>query len=191
MDSFRRVTGIEFTPERHDRRPGDPARIVASGAAAARDLGLGDAALRRRHGEVRLGVLAPMTSRLGTRRGGVAEARARSDGLELRAIRLEDVDQTADLLAERGDAADAEDLRLVLDDPSAGLEGTAVVVDGGRVVATASLLDEHLEMVAWVSPQGRWSWSPRRPATRDEASPAPSMDWCHDRSAARGHWCRS
>jgi len=32
------VTGINFTPEIGPRRPGDPARIVASGALAARDL---------------------------------------------------------------------------------------------------------------------------------------------------------
>jgi UDP-glucose 4-epimerase len=39
MDAVREVTGIEFEPELHDRRPGDPARIVASGELAARDLG--------------------------------------------------------------------------------------------------------------------------------------------------------
>jgi UDP-glucose 4-epimerase len=39
MDAVRRVTGIPFTPELRERRPGDPARIVASGRAAARDLG--------------------------------------------------------------------------------------------------------------------------------------------------------
>jgi UDP-glucose 4-epimerase len=38
MDAVRRVTGIDFEPERRDRRPGDPARIVASGRLAARDL---------------------------------------------------------------------------------------------------------------------------------------------------------
>jgi UDP-glucose 4-epimerase len=38
MDSVRRITGIEFTPEIAPRRPGDPARIVASGELAARDL---------------------------------------------------------------------------------------------------------------------------------------------------------
>lgn len=38
MDAFRRMTGIDFTPERRDRRPGDPARIVASGSLASRDL---------------------------------------------------------------------------------------------------------------------------------------------------------
>jgi UDP-glucose 4-epimerase len=39
MDAMARVTGIDFTPEIRDRRPGDPARIVASGELAGRDLG--------------------------------------------------------------------------------------------------------------------------------------------------------
>jgi UDP-glucose 4-epimerase len=38
MTAMADVTGIDFTPEIADRRPGDPARIVASGALAARDL---------------------------------------------------------------------------------------------------------------------------------------------------------
>jgi UDP-glucose 4-epimerase len=38
MDAMARVTGIDFTPEVRPRRPGDPARIVASGDLAARDL---------------------------------------------------------------------------------------------------------------------------------------------------------
>ena len=38
MDSMARVTGIDFTPEIGERRPGDPARIVADGKAAAADL---------------------------------------------------------------------------------------------------------------------------------------------------------
>ncbi|MFC6286073.1 UDP-glucose 4-epimerase GalE [Nocardioides sp. GCM10027113] len=39
MDTIAEVTGIDFTPEIKPRRPGDPARIVASGELAARDLG--------------------------------------------------------------------------------------------------------------------------------------------------------
>lgn len=38
MRTVAEVTGIEFTPEITARRPGDPARIVASGELAARDL---------------------------------------------------------------------------------------------------------------------------------------------------------
>ncbi|MGY4718668.1 UDP-glucose 4-epimerase GalE [Naumannella huperziae] len=39
MTAMARGTGIDFTPEIAPRRPGDPARIVASGQLAARDLG--------------------------------------------------------------------------------------------------------------------------------------------------------
>jgi UDP-glucose 4-epimerase len=38
MNAIRTVTGIDFTPKIAPRRPGDPARIVATGEAAARDL---------------------------------------------------------------------------------------------------------------------------------------------------------
>ena len=38
MDTVREMTGLAFTPETGPRRPGDPARIVASGELAARDL---------------------------------------------------------------------------------------------------------------------------------------------------------
>jgi UDP-glucose 4-epimerase len=38
MDAVRRFTGLYFTPQLEPRRPGDPARIVASGELAARDL---------------------------------------------------------------------------------------------------------------------------------------------------------
>lgn len=38
MTAMAEGTGIDFTPEIAPRRPGDPARIVASGEAAARDL---------------------------------------------------------------------------------------------------------------------------------------------------------
>jgi UDP-glucose 4-epimerase len=38
MDTIREATGIDFTPEIAPRRPGDPARIVATGELARRDL---------------------------------------------------------------------------------------------------------------------------------------------------------
>jgi UDP-glucose 4-epimerase len=38
MRAMAQGTGIDFEPEVHERRPGDPARIVASGDLAARDL---------------------------------------------------------------------------------------------------------------------------------------------------------
>lgn len=39
MSAVATATGMEFTPRVEPRRPGDPARIVASGKLAARDLG--------------------------------------------------------------------------------------------------------------------------------------------------------
>lgn len=39
MEAVRRATGMDFTPGVQPRRAGDPARIVASGEAASRDLG--------------------------------------------------------------------------------------------------------------------------------------------------------
>jgi len=39
MAAVSRVTGVEFEPEVRERRPGDPARIVADGELARRDLG--------------------------------------------------------------------------------------------------------------------------------------------------------
>jgi UDP-glucose 4-epimerase len=39
VDTILEVTGSDVVPQVGDRRPGDPARIVASGEAAARDLG--------------------------------------------------------------------------------------------------------------------------------------------------------
>jgi UDP-glucose 4-epimerase len=39
MAAVSRVTGIDFEPEIRERRPGDPARIVADGTLARRDLG--------------------------------------------------------------------------------------------------------------------------------------------------------
>jgi len=38
MDAMARVTGIDFVPEIGPRRPGDPARIVATGELAGRDI---------------------------------------------------------------------------------------------------------------------------------------------------------
>ncbi|UTT39666.1 UDP-glucose 4-epimerase GalE [Glutamicibacter mishrai] len=39
MDAVAKVTGVQFTAIQEARRPGDPARIVADGQLAARDLG--------------------------------------------------------------------------------------------------------------------------------------------------------
>jgi predicted N-acetyltransferase YhbS len=71
-----------------------------------------------------------------------------SGGLVLRSAVESELDQIGALLAERGEEADAEDLRLVAEDPDEGLDSVLVVVDGDRVVSTASLLREPVTIAA-------------------------------------------
>lgn len=78
-----------------------------------------------------------------------------ADGLTLRSATEADLDQVTELLADRGDDADAEDLRLVASDPDEGLEAVMVVVDGDRIVSTATLLQESLTIGEVVVPTGQ------------------------------------
>jgi hypothetical protein len=75
--------------------------------------------------------------------------------LTLRQARPTDLEQLAELLAERGDDADALDHRLVVSDPDAGWPACAVVVDGDRVVSTATLLDEEVRLGGVTLPAGQ------------------------------------
>ncbi len=65
-------------------------------------------------------------------------------GLGLRTAVEADLEQIGALLTDRGEEADAEDLRLVVDDPDEGLDAVMVVVEGERVVSTATLLRESV-----------------------------------------------
>ncbi len=69
----------------------------------------------------------------------------------------------------------------------AGLAGTAVVVDGDRVVATASLLDERLELGGHGVPAGQVELVATAASHEGRGLARALMDWCHQRSAARGH----
>jgi predicted N-acetyltransferase YhbS len=115
-----------------------------------------------------------------------SEVRALPEGMILRSIRADEVDQTAQLLAERGEPADGEDLRLVLDDREAGLPGTAVVLDGDRVVATASLLDERLDLCGHAVPAGQVELVATAASHEGRGLARALMQWCHDRSRSKG-----
>jgi predicted N-acetyltransferase YhbS len=107
--------------------------------------------------------------------------------LVLRTARASDRDQIAELLTARGEAADAVDHGLVVDDPDAGWECCAVVVDGGTVVATATLLDETLHLDGVPIPAGQVELVATARDYEGRGLARALMGWAHERSAHRGH----
>ncbi|WP_367127156.1 GNAT family N-acetyltransferase [Saccharothrix sp. HUAS TT1] len=108
------------------------------------------------------------------------------DGLALRTARPDDLDQIGALLARRGEPEDAVDHRLVVEDPEAGWEACAVVVDGDRVVSTATLLDEVLVLDGLPIPAGQVELVATDEEYEGRGLVRALMGWAHERSAARG-----
>ena len=108
----------------------------------------------------------------------------------LRTATAADADGIAQLLTDRGDAADGIDARLVLRDPDAGPDSAAVVVDGDRVVSTLTLLDESLEVAAGgervTLPTGQVELVATDRAYEGRGLVRRLMAWAHQRSQARG-----
>ena len=117
---------------------------------------------------------------------GTAEERVLPGGLLLRTCRPEDLEQVGALLAERGDPTDAEDQRLVAEDPDTGLDATAVVVDGDRVVSTATLLAESVRIEDVVVPAGQLELVATDRDHEGRGLVRALVQWAHERSAARG-----
>ena len=109
-----------------------------------------------------------------------------TDGLVLRTARPDDLDQIGALLVDRGEPADAVDHRLVVEDPEAGWEACAVVVDGDKVVSTATLLDETLVLDGVEIPAGQVELVATDRAYEGRGLVRALMGWAHERSAARG-----
>ncbi|MFE6056012.1 GNAT family N-acetyltransferase [Kitasatospora sp. NPDC056446] len=117
----------------------------------------------------------------------VARPAALPGGLVLRESRPEDQEQIEALLAERGDATDALDHRLVAEDPDTGRSATAVVVDGDRVVSTATLLDEELRLGTVRLPAGQLELVATDEEYEGRGLVRALTGWAHARSAERGH----
>ena len=107
-------------------------------------------------------------------------------GLELRTARPSDLDQIGTLLVERGEEPDALDHRLVVEG-ELGWDACAVVVDGDRVVSTATLLDETVRVGDVVLPAGQVELVATDTGYEGRGLVRALMGWAHDRSRDRGH----
>ncbi len=107
-------------------------------------------------------------------------------GYDLRGAVEADVEQVADLLGERGDAADAVDLRLVIEDPSEGLDSCLVVADAERIVSTATLLNETVRIGGAEIPAGQVELVATAPDHEGRGLVRALIDEAHRRSSARG-----
>ena len=130
-------------------------------------------------------MVPPMGSRPDADRP-VAVERVLPGGLVLRPCRPADLAQVGDLLATRGDPTDAEDHRLVVEDPDTGWGSCAVVVDDERVVSTATLLPESVRVSGVVLPAGQVELVATDPGYEGRGLVRALMGWAHQRSAARG-----
>ena len=110
----------------------------------------------------------------------------RADGFTLRIAAEGDLEQIGALLADRGEEADAEDLRLVVADADEGLEAVMVVVDGNRVVSTATLLRESVTVAGVVVPAGQVELVATDRSYEGRGLVRALMDEAHRRSADRG-----
>ncbi len=109
-----------------------------------------------------------------------------ADELTLRTATERDLDQIAALLTARGEPADADDLRLVVNDPDEGIDAVMVVVDGERVVSTATLLREQVTIGDVAVPTGQVELVATDRAHEGRGFVRLLMDEAHRRSAARG-----
>ena len=106
-------------------------------------------------------------------------------GLVLRSATPADVPAAAQLLAARGDPADAVDLELVIGID--GHDGVAVIVDGDCVVATLTLLDEVVHVDGVAVPAGQVELVATDPGYEGQGLARALMAWGHERSRRRGH----
>lgn len=108
----------------------------------------------------------------------------RPGGLELRGATRADLPGAAALLAERGEPADAVDVELVAAEE--GLDDIGVVLDGDRVVATATLLEETLHLADVAIPTGQVELVATAAGYEGRGLASALMAWAHTRSEQRG-----
>jgi predicted N-acetyltransferase YhbS len=182
--------GVAPGPGRRQAAPGPP---VGRDATATVVLAIGHlpgVRSGRLPGGRRRTARRPAARKRITGAGAVARPRpvvSLPDGLVLRTLAPDDIDQVAALLAARGEPADGVDLELIAADPDAGADSIGVVVDAGRVVSTLTVLDETLVLDGLPVPAGQVELVATDPAYEGRGLVRALMRWAHERSRRRGH----
>jgi predicted N-acetyltransferase YhbS len=109
------------------------------------------------------------------------------DGAVIRPAESTDLDELYALVADRGEPDDAIDLELVVEGDGASIAGTALVEQDGRAVATATLLDETLVVRDTTLAMGQVELVATNAEYEHRGYVRALMQWCHERSLARGH----
>ncbi len=114
-------------------------------------------------------------------------APAATRAAEVRTASEADFEAVAGLLVDRGEPADAVDLRRMVDDPQVGWSHVGVVEVDGTVVATASWIATTIEVGATVLPAGQVELVATHRGHEGKGYVRRLMAWCHQESMAAGH----
>ncbi len=98
-----------------------------------------------------------------------------------------DFDSASTLLEARGVPADAVDFERLVQDPETGWGHVGVVEHRGRVVATASWLDQTIELGDVTLPAGQIELVATEVGHEGRGHVRALMHWCHQRMAERAH----
>ncbi len=109
-----------------------------------------------------------------------------ADGAVVRSATPADLPALEALTADREGPEDAADLRLAALSPG-GFERIGVVEVDGEVAATATLLDEEVRVGSITLPAGQIELVAAAVPYEHRGYVRALIDWCHEKSAARGH----
>ena len=112
---------------------------------------------------------------------------ALSDGALLRNGRPSDLEVICELLTDRGESADAIDLELLVADEDAGWSGVGVVEADGKVVATATLVNETIRVGVSEFPIGQIELVACAESHEHRGYVRSLMKWCHALSYTESH----
>ena len=107
--------------------------------------------------------------------------------IDVRSADPADLDRIEEVVAEALEPEDAEEARLVLEDPAFDRSRWLVAGADGRVESTMALLDSHFRVGAARFPAGQIEFVATAEDARGKGLVRAQLDVIHERSAAAGH----